>query len=182
MVFQMYRKGARYPLRLASECRVCLGTPTEESVEKICKPISGQHPLIRQLRHFTILIYRILSFQRMRQRYAHGVEIHKSHIKDDLHFYVNSLRTEFDYVTHFHIKNVIIPSYLAKGPRRPSLVELMNKIWLNDHLVDMGVNKFYMSFEHPPSAELLSGLTHYVAKPAHLSEGESVFIVSDGKD
>ncbi len=133
-------------------------------------------------------IYKILTSERMQQKYIHGVDpdIHKPDIRDDLPTYVNSLREEFDYFTHFRKKKGFYPILFMRRTREDRcLSNWMNKIWLSEHLENIGVptlNKYYASYDHPPSKELLNSLTNYVAKPAHMSEGDSVFIVSNDKD
>lgn len=133
-------------------------------------------------------ICRILFTQRMRQRYLHGVnpEIHKPHIRDDLRLYASSLRKEFDYANHFRERRRYFSILFMRRIREaPHLAEWMNKIWLHDHLKIAGVptlGKYYVSYECPPPLDLLSGLSRYVAKPAHLSEGDAVFVVSNGRE
>lgn len=136
--------------------------------------------------YFTI--YRILTIERLQQKYQHKVDpvIHKPKIREDLSTYVNSLRPEFDYSAHFHKKRGYYPILFMRRAREDTrLSDWMNKIWINEHLENLGVptlKRYYASYEAGPSEELLDSLTLYVAKPAHLSEGDSVFIVADGID
>jgi hypothetical protein len=133
-------------------------------------------------------IYRILTFERLEQKFILGVdpEIHRPTIRKDLSEYVNSLRDEFDYHEYFSKKRRYYPILFKRRLREDDrLSNWMNKIWLKEHLKELGVpalEKYYSSYDEPPSEELLGTFTQYVAKPAHLSEGDSVLVVSNRLD
>ena len=133
-------------------------------------------------------IYRILTYERLEQKYKFRVDpkIHKPHVRSDLETYVQSLREEFDYSAHYSGKKGYYPGIFMRRARVDArLADWMNKIKIKEYLDSLGVptlERFYSSYEGAPPAETLEGLDSYVAKPAHLSEGDSVFIVRHGVD
>jgi hypothetical protein len=135
-----------------------------------------------------LTIYKILIVERLQQKYVSGIDpiIYKPDLRGDLSSYVNSLREEFDYSNNFRKKKGFYSILFMRRLRVDHrLANWMNKIWLSEHLEKIGVptlNKFYTSYNHPPSNKSLNNLTNYVAKPAHMSEGDSVFVISNDID
>jgi len=133
-------------------------------------------------------MYRTLTVQRLEQRFLLGVdpEIHRPTIRENLAKYVNVLRGEFDYHELFVRKQRYYAILFMRRIREDErLSNWMNKIWLKEHLKALGIPtlaKYYSSYDSSPSEDLLSKLTNYVAKPAHLSEGDSVYVVSNDLD
>jgi len=133
-------------------------------------------------------IYRILTIERIQQKYQHNVDpaIHKPNIREDLATYVNSLLPEFDYALEFRKVQKYYPILFMRRTRKHArLTQWMNKIWIGEYLKKLGVpilERYYMSYADAPPAELLDTYSRYVAKPAHMSEGDSVYVVANGRD
>lgn len=146
--------------------------------------------MIHALEHFKSCasIYRILTYERLEQKFKFRVDpkIQEPHVRDDLESYVNSLHEEFDYSSYYSRKRGYYPGIFKRRARVDNrLADWMNKIKIKEYLDSLSVptlNRYYSSYEGAPPLNLFEHLTDYVAKPAHLSEGDSVFIVRHGID
>lgn len=146
--------------------------------------------IMEQLQHISSCasIYRILTIERLEQKYKFHIDpkICKPEVRHDIETYVHSLRPEFDYSSYYSRMRGYYPAIFMRRARVDTrLSDWMNKIWISKYLQTLcvpTVKRYYSSYEGPPPIEVLEGLTDYVAKPAHLSEGDSVFVVRDGFD
>ena len=133
-------------------------------------------------------IYKILTVERIQQKFQHGVDpkIIKPIIRDDLNNYVCSLLPEFNYSKNFRSGKGYYPILFMRRSREdPKLSKWMNKIWIHEYLQNLGLptlEHYFASYETAPPEKILKRHSQFVAKPAHMSEGDCVFVVADGFD